>query len=191
MGYRYNSTIKIKIEPCTRCGHKKPVFNRNKKEGTILCKECATIESVQQDIEEEGNKIIEVAGLKELTSRLDEVFSKYIRLSHADEFKRVKCFTCPNVEYWTAMDAGHYIKRGNLLLRWDERNVKPQCQICNRDSRTDGQKVIFTRELERLAPGITEILQEESTIVYKPTRSELNGMLVDYTIKFKTLRHAS
>ena len=64
--------------------------------------------------------------------KLDKVFSDYIRQRDADENGLVKCCTCDTVEHWKQMDAGHYYKRGNKSVRWDERNCHAQCIICNR-----------------------------------------------------------
>lgn len=188
MTYRYNSHIKIKVEPCTRCGHPKPVFKRNKKEGTVLCKECATITSTQAAIEEEESKLI-VSDLGPLIIRADEIYSKWLRLSYANEFRMLNCYTCETYIYWTAADCGHFKKRGNMLLRWDPRNTRPQCEQCNR--KKGGMEVEFARRLNLEFPGIVDILEEEANLVYKADRTEINGYILDYTQKFKALRHAT
>lgn len=61
-----------------------------------------------------------------------DVFSKFIRLRDADENGMVACFTCGSVKHFTELDAGHYIPKSiSLALRFDERNVNPQCVGCN------------------------------------------------------------
>lgn len=62
-----------------------------------------------------------------------DAFSKHVRSSYADENGMIKCFTCPSIKHFTEMDAGHYIAASlSLILRFDERNVHPQCTGCNR-----------------------------------------------------------
>jgi hypothetical protein len=69
--------------------------------------------------------------------KLDKAFSEYIRRRDADDNGMVKCCTCPTVKYWKEMDCGHWLLRGNLSTRFDERNSHAQCRACNRH--LDGQ----------------------------------------------------
>jgi len=62
---------------------------------------------------------------QELKNRLDRIFASYIRLR--DNGK--PCISCG---VYTGLEAGHLYSRGNLALRWDERNVHGQCIVCNR-----------------------------------------------------------
>jgi len=57
---------------------------------------------------------------------MDTVFSRWIR-----NRDNAKCFTCGKVGTVETMQAGHYISRSVLSLRWDERNVHCQCMPCN------------------------------------------------------------
>lgn len=180
MTYRHNSTIRIKNHVCIGCGQSKPIFSKKR------CVSCAKVHSTMAAMEKETEREIQNDGLSDLIKRLDEIFSKWLRLSHADGDGRVKCYTCNTVGYWTTMDAGHFIKRGNLLLRWDCRNVAPQCEDCNRHK--DGNIGAFAMQLERDNPGIVDILREESVIVYKPARYEITQQITEYTIKFKNLK---
>lgn len=86
------------------------------------------------------------------------------------------------------MQAGHYIKRGHLYLRWDERNVKPQDRSCNEHNH--GNLPEFTKRLEIESPGITEILQEEMRIVHKPTRDEIKQIVAHYAPLVKQMKKA-
>jgi hypothetical protein len=45
------------------------------------------------------------------------------------------------------MDAGHYVRREMLRTRWDERNVNPQCTVCNKNR--EGSKPAYTLHLIR------------------------------------------
>lgn len=69
--------------------------------------------------------------IKTLKRKLDEIFSKFIRQRNADANGYVPCFTCGNIDHWSRMDAGHFISRRYLAIRWDEINVQTQCKNCN------------------------------------------------------------
>ena len=83
-----------------------------------------------------------------LIKRLDNVFSKYIRMRDHNI-----CFTCGK----PATDAGHYRSRGHLATRWNEKNVKAQCKGCNRFC--NGKLDVFSYKLIKLyGSGIVEKL---------------------------------
>lgn len=67
---------------------------------------------------------------KELFIITDQWYSKRIRLRYAVD-GRVMCITCGAWDYYTYMQAGHYISRDCHSLRYDDYNVHPQCQRCN------------------------------------------------------------
>ena len=64
--------------------------------------------------------------------RLWEAYSEHVRRSAADDLGYVRCFTCGARVHWKACDAGHYISRNRKAVKFDDRNVKPQCHNCNR-----------------------------------------------------------
>ncbi len=130
----------------------------------------------------------EIAGdesLSNLITDLDIIYSRYIRLREADLYGNVKCFTCDKVDNWKRMDCGHFIGRGHMFLRFDERNTKIQCPYCNRHS--SGNLIIFSQRLELEHPGIVEILYEEAKMVHKYSREELKLMIADYSNKLKKI----
>jgi hypothetical protein len=63
---------------------------------------------------------------------LDKVFSQYIRLRDANNWGLCFCVTCGNPFHWKGGDAGHFIQRNRMAVRFDERNVNAQCKKCNR-----------------------------------------------------------
>jgi hypothetical protein len=175
----YNSTIRIKEKICVSCG--KPCVWFSKKR----CQQCAKVESFHAK-EEELQK--EEDGLPELIDRLDGLVSKYVRMSAADMDRNCECYTCGDKRMWMLMDAGHYITRSCMYLRFDtSRNIRPQCPICNRAKY--GMAAAFGKHLEIEMPNVTEILLEESRIVYKYTREELRNLITDYTQRIKLLTH--
>lgn len=176
----HNSTIRLKTKPCKRCGVPSIIFSKGR------CQNCARIEDTLARDEKETEKIIEEEYLSGLIQDADAIFSQFIRLKYARPDGFVKCFTCDNVKHWTMMQNGHYIKRGHLFLRWDERNCRPQDQYCNEVE--SGNIPKFTKNLEQENPGITEILTEEMRIVHKVTREEIRQIIADYTPKVKEMK---
>lgn len=61
-----------------------------------------------------------------LKKKLDNVFSLYIRYRDMG-----KCYTCGKQREPSEMQAGHYVSRACLALRYDEVNVHCQCYACN------------------------------------------------------------
>lgn len=171
----YNSTIKVKQKICKNCGRQKFIFSKGR------CQECAKIEGAAKN--EGKEQEIEFATI---VSDLDLVFSRYIRHKYADEDGLVQCYTCPSKEPIAMMENGHYISRQHLFLRWDERNCRPQCNVCN--SMKHGNMHKYTKNLENESPGITDILMEESRMVYKWSRKELKSLIGEYSRKLKQLQ---
>lgn len=67
---------------------------------------------------------------KGLIAKVDKAFSRYIRQKHS-EGGWVSCVTCALRLPWEESQCGHFVKRGHAAVRWDERNVAPQCPRCN------------------------------------------------------------
>lgn len=128
----------------------------------------------------------EKEGLSELISEADRVFSLWLRKKNINKNGEAECFTCETWKRWQEQQCGHYIKRGNLFLRWDERNTKVQCAFCNITKMGNYRE--YGLRLEALHPGITEILYEEGNLVYKPTREEIRNIITDYTQRIKLLK---
>lgn len=63
---------------------------------------------------------------------LDNIFSEYVRLRDADQYGMIRCISCGKRVHWKQADAGHYVGRSNMSLRYDGNNVNAQCVICNR-----------------------------------------------------------
>lgn len=183
MGRAYNSTIRVKEKPCIRCG--KPCVWFSKKR----CQTCAKIEQTLARDEKELEKIIDEEDLGTLIQDADRVVSLYVRLKHSDKDGNCKCFTCSTVLPYKQMQAGHYIRRSHLLLRWDtDRNIRPQCENCN--CYHHGRLAVFAQNLEKEKPGLPDILLEESTIVYKPSRHEIRQIISEYTQKLEQLKQS-
>lgn len=124
--------------------------------------------------------------LSRLEEKLDSVFSQFIRRNSADQGGTVRCVTCPKLMYWKDADCGHWVKRQHRAVRWDERNVGPQCQRCNHFmggvQDEFSQHVIATHGLE----AHDELLRLKHT-VFKVTRPFLEEMIQTYKKKLEAL----
>lgn len=177
MIFRHNSTIGIKMKPCKSCGKSSMIFSKGR------CQNCSKIEDTHAKIAASQN---DDDGLPELIEQLDTLISKWVRYSAVGGDGLVECYTSGKRFLPRDLDAGHYITRNCMFLRFDLRNIKPQSRIDNRGKY--GLAAEFGKRLELEHPGITEILLEESRIIYKWSREELRNLISEYTIKLKQLK---
>jgi Bacteriophage Lambda NinG protein len=179
--FRHNSTIRIKQKACLRCGKVGPIFSKGR------CQSCSTIETTLARMGQDSEKTIQDEGLQDLVATLDGLVSKYIRLKYSDKEGLCKCFTCGTSKHYTLLQAGHFIPRASMYLRFDtSRNLRPQCEHCN--CILHGNLATYKEQLEIEQPGVTDILYEESNIVHKWGRTELKAMILDYTLQVKLLK---
>ena len=66
--------------------------------------------------------------------KVDKVFSLYIRLrdSRPWHFMKFRCISCGDVKDFDQMDAGHFVSRNAMAIRWNADNVSGECRRCNR-----------------------------------------------------------
>jgi len=172
-----NSTIKVKQKICKSCGRLSYIFSKGR------CADCSRVEDFNR--REEKDKIV-TEDLSGLIEDADALFSRWIRLKYSDKNGIATCFTCGIKKRWQEQQCGHYISRKSYLFRWDERSTRVQCEYCN--CHKHGNLAEFGRRLESENPGITEILLEESRIVYKPSREELRAIISELTDKLKKFK---
>ena len=116
-----------------------------------------------------------------LVKKLDTVFSQYIRLSNADNNKNCICVTCNKKIFWKEIQAGHFMSRKHYSIRWDERNVKPQCAACNVFRYGEQYKYSLY-----LGNKLSKQLLADSRVIRKFTDIELQEMIQHYSDKLKT-----
>lgn len=66
----------------------------------------------------------------ELQKRLD-VLIRVVRYKGSPDKKQNLCVTCHRFFPIQELQAGHFIKRGDLVLKYDETNIYAQCRRCN------------------------------------------------------------
>lgn len=119
-----------------------------------------------------------------LIGELDDLVSKFVRMSAADERGTVQCVSCDARMYWKDADCAHFIYRSNMATRFYLPNLAPACQECNRFNEfwhitTWGQKMGEKRKEELFAKGRS---------MEKFTRGELLAMIEEYKVLNATLR---
>lgn len=110
-------------------------------------------------------------------AKLDRIFSEYVRLRDSDSTGYGRCISCGKVVFWKDADAGHYVNRKHMSLRYDESNVNLQCRSCNRFDEGNmigynhgliekyGDKVISYLDIKR--HNISKIGPTEYTVLIK------------------------
>jgi hypothetical protein len=117
-----------------------------------------------------------------LVKKLDTVFSQYIRRSNADNNGYCTCVTCNKTFHWKEIQAGHFMSRKHYSIRWDERNVKPQCVACNVYRAGEQYKYSLF-----LGSEVANVLYLQSKEIVKFTNYELEDMINDYSEKLKKI----
>lgn len=117
-----------------------------------------------------------------LVKKLDTVFSQYIRRSNADNNGYCTCVTCNKTFHWKEIQAGHFMSRKHYSIRWDERNVKPQCVACNLYRAGEQYKYSLF-----LGSEVANVLYLQSKELVKFTNYELEDMINDYSDKLKKI----
>lgn len=73
----------------------------------------------------------------------DMYFSRYIRAFYSDQNGNCTCYTCGEILYLKEVDNGHYQKREHKATRYHLNNCRPQCKICNGDTKHNGKQSEF------------------------------------------------
>lgn len=120
-----------------------------------------------------------------LVSKLDKVFSQYVRLRVCDEYGFADCFTCGSRRHWKEVDAGHFITRAKFATRWDPVNVQFQCKRCNMNG---GKQYEFSRKLDATyGEGTAEGLYIKSQARASYSHEDLQGMIALYLKELREL----
>lgn len=116
---------------------------------------------------------------RSLIKKLDRLFSVSVRTRGMDKDGLNTCVTCGARKHWKEMDAGHYVPRNYMSLRFDERNVWPQCRKCNRFIK--GNMVEYAVFMEATyGIGIIQQLNKEKRVMKQWKVSELEELIKLY-----------
>jgi len=127
--------------------------------------------------------------LKKRIIELDVLFGKYIKLKHSDERGVCTCVTCGKKMKFgdRGLQAGHFVRRGNYRLRWDEHNVHPQCVYCNKylsgNEIAHAEYIIDTYGLE----VFKKLMETKRQINKRPKIKEIEELILYYENKIEAL----
>ena len=126
---------------------------------------------------------------------LDKLIRKYFKLKYGP---KTYCVTCPywgnpkkKIEWYHPLEnprglqVGHYVSRESTILRWDLRNVHPQCSGCNAKHKFTSQYPYDRFMIDTYGEGIKEelfALQIENRVVtdksfYTDIAEQLLGLI--------------
>jgi len=119
--------------------------------------------------------------------KLDGEFSRFVRMSAADDNGYVFCVTCRAPHHWKDVDCGHFIPRARMATRWDEANCAPQCKRCN--YHRHGEPDLFRAALVRAyGKGAVEELERKAALGGSHDAWQMGEMIEAYRARNKALR---
>lgn len=122
-------------------------------------------------------------------AKLDRIFSEYVRLRDSDMQGYGRCISCGKVVFWKDADAGHYVNRKHMSLRYDEKNVNLQCRSCNRFD--EGNMIGYNHGLiEKYGDKVIPYLDVKRHNVCKLGPTEYAVLIRHYQDKVKQLKEA-
>lgn len=99
------------------------------------------------------------------------------------------CYTCPAINLQGAnWHTGHFIPSSvcGLYLRYDLRNLRPQCYRCNINLAGNGS-VFYRRLLSELGPDYVNQLFKDKELITKSTKEFYTDLILTYQQKVKEL----
>jgi hypothetical protein len=127
--------------------------------------------------------------LPALVKKLDTIFSRFVRMTSADNCGTVECITCKKPLHWKDAHAGHFVSRRHMALRWSVNNVHAQCCGCNtfNGGALDEYSAYI---IDTYGMKTFESLLQLKRSTKKWTRQELTEMITVYTLKVNELARA-
>tara|TARA_R110000765_G_scaffold192966_1_gene298450 strand:- start:96 stop:503 length:408 start_codon:yes stop_codon:yes gene_type:complete len=120
----------------------------------------------------------------------DKAFSRFVRLSCADEFGMINCITCDKRKMWNKVDCGHFQTRSKHSVRWLYEppliNAAAQCKGCNMSN--GGHSYQFGKKIDALyGSGQADKVILMSNTIRKYTVAELKQMAASYEARAKEI----
>ena len=124
-----------------------------------------------------------------LKTKLDRVFSEYIRLRDTAGHSKdgyFRCISCGQIKPYSQADCGHYIGRQHMATRYNEINCNAQCRFCNRFN--EGLKGGYRKGLiQRYGEDKVLLLEAAQKSTVKISECEYRTMIGFYKEKIKEL----
>lgn len=121
-----------------------------------------------------------------LVSKLDKVFSLYIRLRDSMPSGYFKCISCNQIKRFDQADCGHFFGRKHMATRFDEDNCSAECSACNRFV-SDHLIGYQTNLIKKIGMSRFELLLLKANSTKKWCDFELEAMIKHYTNEVKRL----
>lgn len=114
-----------------------------------------------------------------LIKKLDEVFSRYIRVRYSNK-GYCRCISCGKMMHWKDIQNGHYMSRRYLSTRWSEDNCRPQCVACNIFNQGNAQayRLGLIKEIGEQRVNLIEARARQETCKYG--EFELQALITHY-----------
>lgn len=121
-----------------------------------------------------------------LVEKLDEVFSKYIRVKYSKK-GYCQCISCGKHLHWKQIQNGHYMSRRYFSTRWSEDNCRPQCVACNMFNQGNAQayRLGLIKEIGEQRVNLIEARARQETCKYG--EFELQALITHYTNELKRI----
>ena len=124
--------------------------------------------------------------ITKLKKKLDAIFSKYKRLSEADENGMVICITCGKRLHYKEAHNGHFVPRQILATRFSEINTNVQCCGCN--TYKDGEQYLHGKAIDfEYGEGTADWLMSQPKDGFKIDKSDYEAMIDYYSYAVKYL----
>lgn len=133
---------KPKAKLC-KCG--KRLYTVNGIVKNKLCPSCRKEKKLIKLEKHKTTKSYDKKNYKTLHRKCWKLMSFIVRKKWEWRNDLVQCYTCGKIAHFSKMDCGHY---WHDKLDFDERNLKPQCDSCNR--RKSGNLAVYGAKLLRL-----------------------------------------
>lgn len=114
-----------------------------------------------------------------LIAEADLWASRAVRLGSLRPDGLVPCYTCGKLFYPRNIQNGHFVGRAHFSVRYDPRNMRPQCLRCN--TYRSGEPGAYALKLhEELGCSVFQELLSAGRIEYIPHEDELREVIVRY-----------
>lgn len=127
--------------------------------------------------------------ISKLKSDLWKVFSLYIKTKYSIDGEWVNCYTCgANIQIGTSnCQAGHWLPKGGYSYHYfNENNVRPQCNRCNRF--LDGNTAVFEQNLRKeIGDELVNEIYETRHLSEKRDRIWYLDKIEEYKLKLMEL----
>ena len=169
---------------CSICGKKRLIAIKSKK----ICAVCNKKKLVEKGrVRREAKKQKKQESTGFLTSKLDKIFSIYVRLKYADNNGNVQCFTCDNTHHYKSIQNGHFQSRRYMSTRFHVNNCRPQCYACNVG--LHGQQYVFGANLDKeQGSGTAETMVLLSKQQKKFSVQEFQELIKYYTEEVQNIK---